>query len=252
MNYEVVVPIGNNKIKVFMQNGFIGRCEAKIPPNNILHNHSFAELHTVYNGSATLIVNEQSHVLESGDIAFVPRGQYHVVITHSEEVLHRAFQVDLPNPEFERSSVAPEILGDFAKEADLAFENGNVLGLSTYFALLISRFMHTFVYKTQKVSDYSFLINEFFAMNYKDDLRLSDLAEILCVSEKQAERLVVKYTGKTFVQMLTTVRIDAAKQLMMIYPSMPLSSIAQSVGYRSYSGFWKAYKRFEQKEETTE
>ncbi len=252
MNYEMVIPIGSNRIKVFMQNGFIGRCDSKSVPNNILHNHSFAEIHTVYNGSATLIVGEESHELNSGDIALVPRAIYHVVMPHEEGVIHRAFQVDLPNPEFARDSVVPEILGAFINEADLAFETGNVLKLSTYFALLISRFMYAFVYKTQKVSDYSFLINEFFAMNYKNDLRLTDLAEILCVSEKQAERLVVKYTGKTFVQMLTNVRIDAAKQLMMIYPSMPLSSIAQSVGYRSYSGFWKAYKRFEQKEEATD
>jgi len=245
MNYEITVTVGETKVKTFMQEGFLGQ-PLPIEPLNVLHSHSFAELHTFLDGDATMIVEEQSYEMKSGDIALVPKNRFHIVNSHSDTLIHRAFQVDLPNPQVELGHVSPEFLADFAKEASVAFETDNVLVLSAYFTLLISGFLHNEVYKTQKVSDYTFLISEFFSRNYKDNLRLSDLAEILCVSDKQAERLVVKHTGKTFVEMLTSVRMDAAKQLMTIYPTMPLSLIAQTVGYHSYSGFWKAYKRYEQ------
>ena len=83
---------------------------------------------------------------------------------------------------------------------------------------------------------------------------LSDLADQLHISERHAERLVLQYTGRSFREELVAVRMRIAHQLMQA-ENASLEQIAKYVGYRSYSGFWKAMKRYEsehaQKQEVT-
>ena len=78
-----------------------------------------------------------------------------------------------------------------------------------------------------------------------DDIRsitLSDLAQVLGLSTKQAGRLLMHYTGRTFRGELTRCRMEAARRMMAETNAPPLTVIAERVGYQSYSGFWKAFR----------
>jgi AraC-like DNA-binding protein len=95
--------------------------------------------------------------------------------------------------------------------------------------------------QAQPITDYAFLIYEFFSTNYSGDVKLADLADILHLSERQTERLVIEHTGKTFKEEITSMRMEMAQKL--ISAGMPLTEIAQYVGYKSYAGFYKAMKK---------
>ena len=49
--------------------------------------------------------------------------------------------------------------------------------------------------------------------------------------------------GRSFRGALTVTRMQVAERLINI-SAMPLTEVAQYVGYRSYAGFWKAYQKY--------
>ena len=93
------------------------------------------------------------------------------------------------------------------------------------------------------MTDYGFLIHEFFSLHYSEDLHLCDLAQFLHLSERQTERLVIEHTGNTFRNELTAIRMTIAKKLLTS-SQMSLTEISQYVGYKSYAGFWKALNKY--------
>ena len=92
------------------------------------------------------------------------------------------------------------------------------------------------------VTNREFIIHEFFENRYSEDVTVLDLARELNLSKKQTARLVKKYMGTGFSVALTRYRLDAAKQLLICDESLSMADVAELVGYRSYSGFWKAFK----------
>ena len=94
------------------------------------------------------------------------------------------------------------------------------------------------------VRDHAFIIREYIGYNYAKPITLEHIAKELCVSKKQAERLIERYTGKTFLELLTSERMRAAEQYLSLDEHIPLTKIAPLVGYQSYSGFYKAYKKY--------
>lgn len=83
------------------------------------------------------------------------------------------------------------------------------------------------------------IIEDSFLYDYKD-ITLSALAQRLGMSERQTQRLIKKYYGKTFAVKKTEARLEKAK--ILIDKNMKISDIATAVGYADSSSFIKAYK----------
>lgn len=88
-------------------------------------------------------------------------------------------------------------------------------------------------YIIKKIQDY---INE----NYKDQIGLTDAAEVVYRSPSYVSRLMKQFTGKSFTQTLTEKRLDEAKHLLKD-TSMPISSIALTVGYPNAKYFSRLF-----------
>ena len=91
------------------------------------------------------------------------------------------------------------------------------------------------------IKDREFLMHEFLERSYASEVSLSDLAKELNLSEKQTERVVKEITGNTFRQEIKKRRMEWAKQLLAD-GGLTLEEVSHMVGYKSYSGFWKAIK----------
>ena len=116
--------------------------------------------------------------------------------------------------------------------------------VALYLAFVCGHFAERAKIYPRTVRDYAFVIREYIAYNYAKNITLDTLAAELCVSKKQAERLTQRYMQKTFLEALTEARMLAAEQYLSMENPKPLSQIAPLVGYQSYSGFYKAYKRY--------
>lgn len=80
--------------------------------------------------------------------------------------------------------------------------------------------------------------------NYQKHLTLQDVADHCYVSQWYLSRLLNKYLGQAFYDILNKVRVDEAKKLLE-QPSLRISEIAEQVGYADTAHFSRVFKRIE-------
>lgn len=232
MNNEISFKTSSREYRAFFQNGFYS---PSLPPTDRLHVHNYAEIHLVVGGNADFLVGEKTYCIENCGMLLIPQNTFHCCTKIDGGTLHTAFQISCGVHRVAVRNVGAELIYAFIGEVN-ALDYSRI---SAYVTLFCAYFDLLEEVRPQKTTDYGFLIREFLSNNYSKDLRLSDLAAALHLSERQTERLVIKHTGTTFRRALAQTRISMAKALLQISP-LPLNEIARYVGYRSYSGFWKA------------
>lgn len=88
----------------------------------------------------------------------------------------------------------------------------------------------------KKAKDY---INE----NYNSDtISLTNVADAINLSPTYFSAIFKKHTGTNFIDYLTGIRIERAKELLCC-TSMPISQIAFEVGFRDYRYFSQIFKK---------
>ena len=80
--------------------------------------------------------------------------------------------------------------------------------------------------------------------NYKERLKLADVADNIYVSQWHLSKLLNKYTGQTFSEILNHVRMERAKQLLG-NPSLRIGDIAEAVGFLDMAHFSRVFKKQE-------
>lgn len=240
MNNQITISVPSGKISAFLQKGFL----SNIQPGTVLHKHNYSEIHVIAGGKAHFRVSTEN--IETGDAAIIliPGGVYHACISADECCLHSAFQIDISIKDIRYTPIKREILESFFTELSKCINTDNYSVISTYIGLFCAMLDTESTLPAKPITDYGFLIHEFFSNNYANDIKLCDLAEVLHLSTRQAERLVIEHTGNSFREELCQIRVTVAKELLKT-TDMSLSEVCCYVGYRSYAGFWKAMKKYE-------
>lgn len=240
MHYELTVNLCSEERRVFLQDGFYAPSDTTAS----LHNHNYAEIHVISGGNAVIAAGERSYHLESGDAMIIPKGIYHRFTQKDSTTMRTAFQIDYDAEAPVVQHIGSRIASEFLSEISACHFENEIKSVPLSIPLYIFTCCHRLCCNKRApvshVTDYGFLIHEFFSRNYNRNIHLCDLAEFLHLSERQTERLVTQHTGNTFRKELMKIRIDTAKQL--INAGVPLSETAEYVGYNSYTGFWKAMK----------
>ena len=237
---EINITISNEKHRAFFMNGFHSSSEQ---PVATLHKHKFSEIHFVSGGNAVFRIGETQTLLKDGSVMIIPNGVFHCCYQKEEGTLHNAFQVDFDTKEVKTAFVGIETVSGFFDEMERLKQTGNYSGIASYMGLFCHKLCLDLQFlAANPVTDYGFLVQEYLLLHYSENLRLSDLAGELHLSERQAERLVKEPTGRSFKDELCNIRMNIAKQLSE-GSDMTLYEIARYVGYDSYAGFWKTAKR---------
>lgn len=234
---ELDVTVSGRERKVFLQEGFY----SSSAPTAYMHKHSYTEIHLVSNGRLRLAVDDKEYELNDGELLAIPCGFYHGGKYMDESARHCAFQLDFCINDVTRCSVNSGVASQFINEIAKCGKNGDHVRVSAYISLICSYFAPSL--ESRRVTDHGFLISEFFYNNYGSEVRLEDLAELLHLSPRQTERVVEAYMGRSFRGALTDIRMQVAERLINV-SSMPYTTVAQYVGYKSYAGFWKAYQKY--------
>ena len=237
---EIIAMIGSKEHRVFLQNGFY-LMRTTPPP---IHKHNYAEIHVISGCDSIFTVDNQVYTVGDGGVIVIPPKTYHFYKSTNKECVHSAFQIDLEVQSALVSHIDPAVISNFFKEIEKVGKDGDHTVLSAYISLICSHFESIHKELPRIASDYGFSIREFLSQNYNSDIKLSGLAEWLHISERQAERLIIHHTGRTFREELAAIRIDMAKYLLAT-TDLSLGEVASYVGYRSYAGFWKAMKKYD-------
>lgn len=85
------------------------------------------------------------------------------------------------------------------------------------------------------------MAKHFIEKHYAEPISLSQVAEWIGVSESYLSKRFVKETGTNFVDYLTRLRVEKAKQ--MIHSGMKLYEVGENVGYPNQSHFSRVFKK---------
>ena len=236
--YEMPLMVGNRNVTVFLQDGFFNTVENKVSH----HSHSNTELHMIVRGRTEYMAEGERLRIGRGQLAVIPAGVFHGGWDPEPNTRRLAFQINLPVSRLQVMPVPEEEIDGLHSAISEFKETGNAVRMGLYLALICSHVCEEAEITPEPVTDRGFLISEFFCNNYAQDISLEDLAAVLKVSQRQASRLVQKHTGHSFQEELATHRIHAARRLMR-ESEMSMECIAEAVGYKSYSGFWKIMKK---------
>lgn len=78
--------------------------------------------------------------------------------------------------------------------------------------------------------------------NYREKLKLSDVADQIYVSQWHLSKLLNKHTGQNFSEILNNIRIEKAKELLKD-PSLRIGDIAEEVGFLDMAHFSRVFKK---------
>lgn len=238
MNNKLTLTIGNTPHTFYLQSGFYKRTTTVCH----FHKHYYTEIHIALDGEISYYMSKAAHTISSGEILSIPPNLPHSCIKINEGTKHFSVLIDIPTKNIIKESLSPDILREFFSEIEKAADSGNYAKVSSYLSLIFNTLFTEEPVAVDKIEDYAFIIEEFLKVNYARDVKLSDLAAELNLSETHTERLVKKYTGNTFRQELAEIRIKMA-QMLLSSTDMTMAEISEYVGYNSYSGFYKAYKK---------
>lgn len=85
-------------------------------------------------------------------------------------------------------------------------------------------------------------IEDYLKMNYAEPVTLQSVCETFGVSQTYLSKLFRRHENTSFNDYLTTVRIEAAKRLILDNPSMPIKDVAGFAGYHDQFYFSRVFK----------
>lgn len=206
-----------------------------------IHNHLHSEIHMIHKGEAKFVIDGVEYIVSANSAILIPPYLYHTVEAKESPLERICFHAECTA---EHVAVKPIPAGLISKIAASIQNNEDISSIYNHLFFVLSELTSRNIFKLSPVKDYTLLIREFFSLNYHKNIQLSDLAEALFLSAMQTQRVVKKYTGKTFGENLLQQRMTVAENLMQT-TEMTLAEIAEYVGYHSYCGFWKAYKKYQ-------
>lgn len=77
----------------------------------------------------------------------------------------------------------------------------------------------------------------------KNDLRLSELADLAQMPSYQLSQIINQCAGKNFFELINSYRLEEAKRLLDIQPPLKIAAVALDAGYNSQSVFYKYFKQ---------
>lgn len=91
----------------------------------------------------------------------------------------------------------------------------------------------------------SFIVNnalKYMEENYREKLKLQDVAEQVYVSQWHLSKLLNRYKGQSFSDILNNIRIEKAKELLKD-PALRIGDIADMVGFLDMAHFSRVFKK---------
>lgn len=231
---------------------------------NYLHAHSFFEMCFAYEGRGTYRIKDQEHQIDRGDMFLATPGLSHEIISSRTQPLgiyfvsftllrlpeHQSTDADRSIDQlFEslgqtQNFVAKptgmlehtlELLTEEVSNKAAGFTQA-IHGLTSKLLLDVARAYAPAVAaeplppleRGSKSIVHTAL--RYLRDNYARPLEVRDVAAQVHLSERHLARLFVRETGKSILEFLTDLRIEAASQLLMD-DGIPIKQVARNVGY---------------------
>lgn len=244
----------------------------------ILHHHNFFEMFFVLEGHCIHQVGENTAILHAGDLCLIQPKVAHSLDVNDESVIidvlirrstfrqyfYSILQGDNLLSNFFMSTLYSKsgidyLLFHTLEDPDLHYAFIDLCGetfdhleyysvlvnaiVTRIFVLLLRRYMSSCELPKGKPEDSEIALTlaRYLQANAAD-VTLARLAEDFHYSTEYASRLIKRSTGRTFIQLLTSIRLENAKQLLRD-TSLSVTDIALQVGYDSSEHFIRTFRK---------
>lgn len=225
------------------------------------HWHTNLELVYLLMGEAKIVVNDQIHEAQSGDIIIFNTNDIHRIEAVSDEIHYYSLVLDhkfcndqgfdtmnndfnVVTEDLEMRNIFQIIGHEMNKEKKYYQDAVRALSIT----MLILLFRNQRVAKEQRIDTdvpqvhYVKEAMEYIHQHYDQDLSLDEIANHVGISKYHFSRVFKDVTSLTINQYINNLRCKQARQLLLT-TELPVSQIAEQTGFRSVSYFTKAYKR---------
>ena len=228
--------ISDNTPKIFFDEIYI-----TFSPTHI-HTHGHSEIQVVGDGNILLTVNNQKIRVGSYEAVLIPANAFHSTECDAPPARFFSFHLEHPISEGAIIKIPKDFAEDFFKKLQQGISE-NTPSLYINQIMFITAELINNNKATKIPEDYKYIINEFFSHNYNKNITVANMANELSLSAVQTQRIIKQHTGKTFGENLLEYRMTVANNLIET-TDMTMEQIASYVGYSTYSGFWKAHKKY--------
>lgn len=263
------VNIGNIKLKI-PPSDFTASTKEMY---SLAHSHANFEFHIVFRGGVVMDVEDKKINMHPNDSILLFPDTFHRV-SHQDEnsaVLSFTFPIEKINKHGEPDyySVLHEfisregeyaivqqnpLIAEYIKRINAHLHLDTVFANETINALLVLLFTELFLpaFSNSKISEaisaeateYDSriqMIENYFNDHYMENISLSKLSSMMCLSEKQTNRMIYRAFGAEFRDCLSKIRLKTAKKLLRETDD-DIKDIAEAVGYQTYNGFYLAFR----------
>jgi YesN/AraC family two-component response regulator len=210
------------------------------------HEIKFNELTFLISGEMTYYINDVKHVIKSGDIIYVPSGsiRQREIGDVLNDYLSINFHADNP---LEFETVLNNCINNEVKLLLNYFETAYSspstdrqaklkLALETLILQITDNLYDSYT------SPLSAEIISFISSHYTEKITLNDISQATFYSAAYCENEFKKTTGKSIINYLIDVRVNAAKKLLA-ESSMSCARIAAAVGFEDANYFSRIFKK---------
>nr|MCR5032210.1 AraC family transcriptional regulator [Lachnospiraceae bacterium] len=228
------------------------------------HMHSFYELHYIYGGKGKLLTDKASIPLGTGDLFLIPPHYYHEQLTdpvdHMEE-FHVAFSIPVSNPstpltyalnslgfsllhttlpfDIYYEAIDQELVKKDAYTKDMLEALFRELLIRVFRLILPSAATHKIT--LSEAEKRLLTMDQIFLYQYAT-ITLPEMAKALSLSPNHTCRLIKEHYGKTFIEMRSLTRLNAAAE-MLYSTTRPISQISDLCGFSNPIYFTQEFKK---------
>ena len=231
----------------------------------VSHSHEYFQIHLVRSGRATFVLNGEEVTLTRDMVLFTRPGETHC-LTKAEEVdgePYRMYEIKFAAEgtiwggrlaavpgHFILQKDSLDLIDQLFSEAHNQKEFCQEAATHLLCALLfrLSRREITNSSNETRLSTYSnqmhicTQVEEYIAAHYAQDISLDDIAEHVGCSKNHLCRVYRSHTGSTINELLNTVRVRKATELL-VQTDLELEAIASASGYHNIYHFIKTFKK---------
>ena len=235
------------------------------------HFHLFCECHFLKTGQAELQTDYTKNILDAGAFCIIPSKLRHGFQTIKKPASKISFYVTLSknkenaNDTFTWynhifSSEQPFITTKTVPYFDDIYKIAPLIASADFIqkTKLNYLFSMAFLELLEEAEEVAIFEDPHTPVGYEDEMILKiesfmvehfspnagpeDLAEFLCLGQRQTERLLKRLFNKSFVEIKNETRIEKAKELIL-QKELSLKEIASLLGYSTYTSFYKSFRK---------
>jgi AraC-like DNA-binding protein/quercetin dioxygenase-like cupin family protein len=228
------------------------------------HWHQHIELHYVFKGKGVISCNQKNYTVEQGSLVIINSNELHegISITDEFDALVIIFEMKAFSKEIASFNVIfqslvqgdkkieEKILSIYQEEIEKGF--GYKVAMKGMIYELITYLLRNYVVESLTIKENNMrrknltrlnTVLQYISTNYKEQITIKQLAELIHLSEYRFCHLFKESIGQSPLNYINEVRLTKAHRLLE-QKELSVTEVAEYVGFTDYNNFGRLFRKY--------